>query len=285
MLIRKFGEAIILYPLLILMAATNGSNTPRRIEPVANNTALQPVTEEVAVDNTQAPIIKLNVHAVKFVADYARKNGEDLELARRRSALCFTMMDSVLNMYGIPTELKYLAVVESNLDTKAVSPVGAVGPWQLMPTTAKLLGLKIKRRYDERTYYTKSTEAAAMYLRDLHNEFHDWLLVVAAYNSGPGPVYAAIHKSGSRNFWKMQQYLPEETRVHVKRFIGTHYYFEGKGSVATLTKSELNQFKKATAAYYERKNLAKKDKSRKGNGTETSMIVSMLSGLMLKNEA
>lgn len=285
MLIRKFGEAIIMYTLLILMAATNGSNTPLRIEPLANNTELQTVTEGVAVDNTQAPTIKLNAHAVKFVADYARKNGEDLELARRRSVLCFNMMDSVLNMYGIPTELKYLAVVESNLDTKAVSQVGAVGPWQLMPTTAKLLGLKIKRRYDERTYYTKSTEAAAIYLRDLHNEFHDWLLVVAAYNSGPGPVYAAIHKSGSRNFWKMQQYLPEETRVHVKRFIGTHYYFEGKGSVATLTKSELNQYKKATAAYYERKNLAKKDKSRKGNGTETSMIVSMLSGLLMKNEA
>jgi membrane-bound lytic murein transglycosylase D len=284
MLIRKFGEAIILYPLLILMAATNGSNSPRRIEPVASEPVLQPVTEE-SVPDTQAPTIRLNAHAVKFVADYARKNGEDLELARRRSALCFTMMDSVLNMYGIPSELKYLAVVESNLDRKAVSQVGAVGPWQLMPTTAKILGLKIKRKYDERTYYAKSTEAAAIYLRDLHNEFHDWLLVVAAYNSGPGPVYTAIHKSGSRNFWKMQQYLPEETRAHVKRFIGTHYYFEGKGSVVTLTKSELNQFKKATAAYYEKKNMASKAKNKKGNGTENSVIISMLTGLMLKNEA
>ncbi len=284
MLIRKFGEAIILYPLIVLMVATNGSNAPRRMEVVAKDAALQPVAEESAYDPL-APTIRLNAHAVKFVADYKKKNAEDLELARRRSTLCFTMMDSLLNMYGVPRELKYLAVVESNLDTKAVSQVGAVGPWQLMPTTAKILGLKITRRYDERTYYTKSTLAAAKYLRDLHAEFGDWLLVVAAYNSGPGPVYTAMEKSGSHNFWKMQQYLPEETRAHVKRFIGTHYYFEGKGSVATLTKSELNQYTKAVAAYNEKKTLAAKEKSKKTNGTETSMIISMLSGLLLKNDA
>ena len=87
----------------------------------------------------------------------------------------------------------------------------------------------------------KSTKAAALYLRDLYGEFGDWLLVVAAYNSGPAPVYAAIRKSGSRNFWKLQRHLPQETRDHVKKYIATHYYFEGKGSVTTLTRAERMQ--------------------------------------------
>jgi len=72
----------------------------------------------------------------------------------------------------------------------------------------------------------------------LYAEFGDWLLVMAAYNCGPGPVYTAIHKSGSHNFWNLQYYLPGESRDHVKKFIATHYYFEGNGGVTTLTKAE-----------------------------------------------
>jgi membrane-bound lytic murein transglycosylase D len=75
--------------------------------------------------------------------------------------------------------------------------------------------------------------------------------VIAAYNSGPGPVYSAIKKSGSRNFWRLQQYLPAETRMHVKRFIGTHYYFEGQGSITTLTKAEGMEYLKALAKFKE----------------------------------
>jgi len=74
------------------------------------------------------------------------------------------------------------------------------------------------------------------------NEFGDWLLVIAAYNGGPAPVYKAIRKSGSHNFWKLQAYLPAETRGHVKRFISTHYFFEGQGGVTTLTKTEMNNY-------------------------------------------
>jgi membrane-bound lytic murein transglycosylase D len=110
-----------------------------------------------------------------------------------------------------------------------------------MPETAKLLGLKVSTKYDERTNYRKSTKAAAIYLKDLHREFGDWLLVLAAYNCGPGPVHSAIKTSGSRNFWKLQNYLPAESRGHVKKFIATHYYFEGQGGVTTLTKAELQK--------------------------------------------
>jgi len=145
--------------------------------------------------------------------------------------------------------LKYLAVIESELNTTALSCVGAVGPWQLMPETAHDLGLKITPKYDERTSYYKSTKAAALYLKDLYGQFGDWLLVLAAYNSGPGPVIAAIRKSGSRNFWALQSYLPAETRGHVKRFIATEYFFEGHGSVATLTKAENIAYTKSLNAF------------------------------------
>ena len=136
------------------------------------------------------------------------------------------IIDSVLNHYGLPLELKYLAVIESELKPSAVSRVGAKGPWQLMPSTAHDLGLKVSHRSDERTDYYMSTRAAAKYLRDLHREFGDWLLVLAAYNGGPVPVYRAIHKAHSRNFWVLERYLPAESRWHVKKFIATAYYFE-----------------------------------------------------------
>jgi len=181
---------------------------------------------------------QLNKNAVRFVRNYIKKNNEDLEKIKERSDAPFKTMDVIFTKYGLPVELKYLAVIESELKPSAVSRVGAAGPWQLMPGTAKILGLKVSARNDERKQYTKSTRAAALYLRDLYAEFGDWLLVMAAYNCGPGPVYTAIHKSGSHNFWNLQYYLPGESRDHVKKFIATHYYFEGNGSVTTLTKAE-----------------------------------------------
>jgi membrane-bound lytic murein transglycosylase D len=107
-----------------------------------------------------------------------------------------------------------------------------------MPQTARDLGLKVTRNMDERKNYYKSTRAAALYLRDLYNELGDWLLVIAAYNGGTANVYRAIRRSGSRDFWDLQYYLPAESRIHVKKFIGTQYTFEGQGSITTLTRAE-----------------------------------------------
>ena len=163
---------------------------------------------------------------LKFVDAYIRDNNEDLALVKQRSKRPFTIIDSVMVHYGLPTELKYLAVIESQLNTTATSRVGARGPWQLMAGTARDLGLKVNGRYDERTNMSKSTRAAAKYLRDLHNQFKDWLLVLAAYNAGPLPVLKAIHRSGSHNFWALERYLPKETRGHVKHFIATAVYFQ-----------------------------------------------------------
>ena len=101
------------------------------------------------------------------------------------------------------------------------------------------MGLKVNRRADDRTNYYKSTVAAAKYLRDLHREFGDWLLVLAAYNGGPVPVCRAIHKAHSRSFWALQKYLPAESRGHVKKFIATAYYFESIEKARSSAKPEV----------------------------------------------
>jgi hypothetical protein len=162
----------------------------------------------------------------KFVDAYIKSNDDCLSTIKSKSKRPFTIIDSILEHYGVPAELRYLAVIESELKTSALSRVGARGPWQLMAQTARDLGLKVNGRRDERTSYYKSTRAAALYLRDLHNEFKDWLLVLAAYNAGPVPVNRAIHRSHSRNFWLLERYLPAESRQHVKRFIATAWYFD-----------------------------------------------------------
>jgi membrane-bound lytic murein transglycosylase D len=169
----------------------------------------------------------LNKHVKQFVKTYIQENSRNLYNIKQRSSSPFIIIDSVLTRYDLPEQLKYLAVVESELKSKAVSRVGAVGPWQLMPSTARILGLKVNTYHDERKNYYKSTIAAARYLKDLHNMYGDWLLVFAAYNGGEGTVNAAIKKAGSHNFWAIRGYLPEETREYVSKFIATCTYFEG----------------------------------------------------------
>lgn len=183
-------------------------------------------------------VMPLNKHVTQFVKNYIQSNRDELYTIEQRSRSPFAMIDSVFRRYKLPVQLKYLAVIESDLKATAVSRVGAAGPWQLMPQTAQLLGLKVTQAYDERKQYYKSTKAAAIYLKDLYAEFGDWLLVLAAYNGGPGPVYRAIHKAGSRNFWNLQSYLPLESRLHVKKFIAAHYYFESQGYIAMLTRTD-----------------------------------------------
>lgn len=191
--------------------------------------------------------VRLNPRALSFVQDYMSKNTNNLIKIKVWGLPYFNMMDNILANYGLPTELKYLAVIESKLKTGAVSWAGAVGPWQFMPGTARDYGLKVTATKDDRRDYYKSTHAAAKYLKSLFNEFGDWLLVIAAYNGGPGNVYSAIKKSKSRNFWDLQYHLPAESRNHVKKFIGTHYIFEGQGGVTTLTKAEASEQMGASA--------------------------------------
>ena len=204
---------------------------------------------------------RLNPKALSFVQDYMKENWSDLQSMRTWGRPYFNLIETILTQYGLPRELKYLAVIESNLKPSATSWAGAVGPWQLMPQTARDLGLKVTRQHDERRNYYKSTRAAAMYLRDLYNELGDWLLVIAAYNGGTAHVYHAIRRSGSRSFWDLQYYLPTESRIHVKKFIGTQYTFEGQGSVTTLTKEEAREQLSGSSMYVFNRNLTPEEAS------------------------
>jgi hypothetical protein len=118
---------------------------------------------------------------------------------------------------GVPLELLVVAEIESSFDPLALSPKGARGPWQLMPSTAERFGLRVNGRTDERIHPERSTRAAARYLRELYTQFGDWLLALAAYNAGEQRVTNAIEKGGTRDFWQLakRRLLPEETRRYV----------------------------------------------------------------------
>ncbi len=204
---------------------------------------------------------QLNPRAVSFVQDYIARYGKGLTKIKEWSRPFFNMMDGVFMEHNLPCELKYLAMIESRLNPSCVSWAGAVGPWQFMPATAIRMGLKVNRKVDERTDYIKSTEAAARYLTELYSQFGDWLLVIAAYNGGAGNVLKAMRRSGSRNFWEIQYYLPAESRNHVKKFISTHYIFEGQGGLTTLTKAESEEHYKAMNSAALRRNLNEAEKT------------------------
>lgn len=185
-------------------------------------------------NNTLPYNAQINPNAEIFVQDYMKAHGSYLQNMKDWGQPYFNLIEGVLVQYGLPRELKYIAVIESNLSTGATSNMGAGGPWQFMPYTARDYGLVVNGYVDERRDYYKSTHAAARYLLSLYRQMHDWLLVMAAYNGGPGRVYTAMKKSGSKNFWNLQYYLPAESRTYVKRFIATHYIMEGTGGATTI---------------------------------------------------
>lgn len=185
-------------------------------------------------NNTLPYSAQINPNAETYIQDYMRLHEKHLTNMKGWGQPYFTLIENILVQYGLPKELKYIAVIESNLNPAATSSVGAGGPWQFMPYTAREFGLTVSNYIDDRRDYYKSTHAAAKYLLTLYKQMHDWLLVMAAYNGGPGRVYNAMKRSGSKNFWSLQYYLPEESRTYVKRFIATHYVMEGGAGVTTV---------------------------------------------------
>lgn len=161
-----------------------------------------------------------------FARTYFNVHSRSLAVIKTRADKRFKDIEKVLQHNSIPKELKYLAVIESALNNNAISPVGAVGPWQFMDQTARDMGLTVNGKRDDRTDWARSTQAAAKYLNQLYRRFNDWLLVVAAYNCGHVPVEAAIAKTGSRNFWNIRKFLPRETQGHVLAYVATASIFE-----------------------------------------------------------
>ena len=167
-----------------------------------------------------------------YIKTYTQLKTEKARTMLGKRLTYFPIFEDKLREYGLPLDLKYLSVVESALNPKAVSRVGATGLWQFMPSTGSEYGLRTNSAVEDRSNPVKSTDAAARHLRDLYKIFDDWALALAAYNSGQGRVNAAIRRSGSRNFWKLQPYLPLETRNYVPAFIAASYicnYFQLHG--------------------------------------------------------
>ncbi len=135
----------------------------------------------------------------------------------------FPIYEKAFREAGIPEEIKYLSIIESQLNPQAVSKVGATGLWQFMTTTARIYNLNMDNYVDERRDPIQSSYAAAAYLKDAYQQFGDWLLAIASYNCGKSNVIRAIDKAGSNNFWAIRQYLPIETRGYVPAYIAISY--------------------------------------------------------------
>lgn len=186
----------------------------------------KPAMKAVPLAGEKAYFGDMNDYVNQFVRKYLQAHNQTLNIVQDQRSSNFSVIDDILAKNHLPKELKYLAVIESALNHNAVSHAGAVGTWQLMQSTARLMGLTVNRKHDERRDWDKSTNAAAKYLNILYNQLNDWLLVIAAYNSGPTPVLRAIERTGSHNFWDIKKYLPRETQGHVLAFIATASIFE-----------------------------------------------------------
>ena len=190
---------------------------------------VNPVFEkEVYIDRLKRipSVIELPYNEVvqKFIDRYSGRLRHSVSYMLGASNFYMPIFEEALETYGLPLELKYLPVIESALNPKAVSRVGATGLWQFMLATGKQYGLKVNSLVDERRDPVKSSYAAAHYLSDLYKVFGDWSLVIAAYNCGPDNINKAIHRSkGVKDYWHIYPYLPKETRGYVPAFIAANY--------------------------------------------------------------
>jgi membrane-bound lytic murein transglycosylase D len=162
------------------------------------------------------------------------RNHIEVYTIRQREKFCavlglkdyyFPMIEDVFDSYGLPAEFKYMAVIESALNPNAVNGrSGAAGMWQFMYSTGRLYGLTINSVVDERKDPVKATHAAARYIKDLYDIYKDWVLVIAAYDCGPGNVNKAIKRSGNnKDYWKIYYNLPRETRGYIPQYIAAAY--------------------------------------------------------------
>ena len=185
-------------------------------------------TKEEYVDRLyrMPTIMEMNYNDVvqKFIDRYSGRLRHSISYMLGASNFYMPIFEEALEAYQLPLELKYLPIIESALNPKAVSRVGATGLWQFMLATGKQYGLQVNSLVDERRDPVKSSYAAARYLSDLYKIFGDWNLVIAAYNCGPANINKAIHRAnGDKDYWQIYPYLPKETRGYVPAFIAANY--------------------------------------------------------------
>ncbi len=195
---------------------------------VYNDLPTDTLKKRLARLNEKTPFnVEYNPLLENVIKSYLKRNKKSMENLMALSSYYFPLFEQKLDKYNVPLEIKYLAIVESALNPRARSRVGATGLWQFMFATGKMHGLDVSSYVDERMDPVRSSEAAAQYLSTLYRVFEDWDLVLASYNSGPGNVSKAIRRSGgSHNYWNLRSYLPRETAGYVPAFLATMYIFE-----------------------------------------------------------
>lgn len=184
--------------------------------------------KEVYIDRLKRlpTIIEMPYNEVvqKFIDRYSGRLRRSVSYMLGACNFYMPIFEQALEAYNLPLELKYLPIIESALNPKAISKVGATGLWQFMIGTGKRYGLDVNTLVDERRDPIKASYAAAHYLSDLYKIFDDWNLVIAAYNCGPDKVNKAIHRAkGNADYWNIYPYLPKETRGYVPAFIAANY--------------------------------------------------------------
>ncbi len=184
--------------------------------------------ERLELLNTRTPFeVAYSPSLENIIKRYLKNRRNSLQRLMNLSNYYFPMFEQELDKHNMPLELKYLAIVESALNPRARSRVGATGLWQFMYPTGKMYGMEVTSYVDERSDPLRATESAAKYLSLLHNMFNDWDLALASYNAGPGNVSRAIRRSGGEtNYWRIRNNLPRETAGYVPAFLATMYIFE-----------------------------------------------------------
>ncbi|MBC7439286.1 MAG: LysM peptidoglycan-binding domain-containing protein [Flavobacterium sp.] len=171
--------------------------------------------------------IEYNQGLENIIKSFLKNRKKSYERLMAISEYYFPVFEEALAKQNVPLEIKYLAIVESALNPKAVSRVGATGLWQFMYQTGKQYNLNVDSYVDERSDPLKASAAAAQYMSNMYKIFGDWELVLASYNSGAGNVSKAIRRSGGQqNFWNIRKNLPQETQGYVPAFLATMYIYE-----------------------------------------------------------
>ncbi|GAB2615931.1 lytic transglycosylase domain-containing protein [Belliella aquatica] len=181
------------------------------------------VAQRIKEMETEMPF-ELNDRIFSFINYFVVRNRDYARMVMEREATYFPLFEKVLADHNMPDDIKYLAIIESGLNPRAKSRVGAMGLWQFMPATGRMYNLQANIDIDDRMDPELSTDAAAKYLKSLYNMFGNWELALAAYNCGPGNVRKAIRRSGGKKtFWGVYDYLPRETRSYVPQFQAMMY--------------------------------------------------------------
>lgn len=223
----EFPEAMTydLDSLLNLYMSRTFLGTPGDCE-MTNENPTYPKEEYVARLSRIPSVMELAYNDIvqRFIDRYSGRLRYSVSYMLGAANFYMPLFEQALETYQLPLELKYLPIIESALNPKAVSRVGATGLWQFMLATGRQYGLEVNSLVDERRAPVKSSYAAARYLRDLYRVFGDWNLVIAAYNCGPENINKAIHRAGGeKDYWKLYPYLPAETRGYVPAFIAANY--------------------------------------------------------------